>query len=269
MSAEMEMSPWRRAWLYVVVAIILAFLIVPILIVIPMSFSGTDYLQFPPATWSLRWYRTFFGSLEWREATIMSLKAAVLTTLVATPVGLLAAYSLATSTSPAMKLIRSLILVPAVVPVILVAIGLYYAYAQLGLVGSLTGLVLAHALIAVPYVTITLMARFQRFDFTQEMVARSLGASRPRAFWMVTLPQIRPALVASALFAFITSFDEVVIALLLTGGEHSTLTRRMFSSLRDEIDPTIAAISTLLIVLSAFILTAAQMLPTKGEGTTR
>lgn len=241
---------WRRFWLYAFATAVLLFLIAPILIVIPMSFSPSEFLQFPPSGLSLRWYQEFFSSGEWIKAAWRSLQAAVLTALVSVPLGLAAAYGIHNSRSRYAQAIRGALMTPMIAPVIVVAIGIYYLYASMGLVNSLLGLVLAHSVLSVPFVLLTSLAGLERFDSSQEMVARTLGATRFTAFRTVTLPQIKPFVLASALFAFVTSFDEVVIALFISRGSSSTLPRKMFTSLRDELNPTISAISTLLIVLS-------------------
>ena len=250
----------RRLWLYGYTALVLCFLVFPIVLVIPMSFTGGDFLEFPPSSWSLRWYRAYLTSDEWWEATIVSARAAVLTSLVAPPIGVLAAYALRVSRSPRSDLVRVTVLTPLIVPVIFIAIGVFFLYAKLKLLNTTLGLVLAHTVLAVPFVMLTVGARLERFDLAQEMVARSLGASRPVAFLQVTLPQIRTSVLVGALFAFITSFDEVVIGLFISNGPYQTLTKRMFASLRDQIDPTVAAISSLLIVLSIVVLGIAQLI---------
>ena len=247
-----------RLWLYAIAALVLAFLIVPTLIVVPMSFSGSQYLEFPPREWSLRWYRNYFASAAWMQATATSFKAAFLTALVATPLGTLAAYGLAASRFRAARLVHVLLITPMIVPVILIAIAVFYVYVKAKLNNSLVGLVLAHSMLAVPLVMIIVTSALKSFDVNQEMVARSLGASRPWAFLTVTLPQIRISVVSGALLAFITSLDEVVISLFIAGGDKATLTKRMFNALRDEIDPTIASISTLLIALSVLLLGLSQ-----------
>jgi putative spermidine/putrescine transport system permease protein len=149
-------------------------------------------------------------------------------------------------------------LTPIIVPVILVAIGVFYAYVKLKLVNSLAGIVLAHSMLAIPLVIMIVTASLKSYDMNQEMVARSLGASRARAFVGVTLPQIRFGVVSAALLSFLTSFDEVILALFIAGGSNSTLTRNMFNALRDQIDPTIAAISTLMIVVTSVLLALSQ-----------
>lgn len=255
----LPISHWQRLWLYTVGALVLLFLIVPSLIIVPMSFSGSTLLQFPPESWSLRWYEAYFQSVEWRDATIVSLKAAVLTTIVATPIGVAAAYALNSGALRLAGFINAVLTASLIIPVILIGIGTFFLYARIGLNNTLTGLVLAHTVQALPLVGLTVLSGFRSYDMNQERVARSLGAGRLAAFWQVTVPQIRFSIVSGALFAFITSFDEVVVSLFISGGETTTLTRRMFSALRDQIDPTIAAISTCLIVLSVVLLSAAQL----------
>jgi len=248
-----------RLWLYVLAALVLAFLAVPTLIVVPMSFSDAQYLEFPPREWSLRWYRNYFASTSWMQATATSFKAAALTALVATPLGTLAAYGLWASRFRLARAIHVLLLAPMIVPVILVGIAVFYVYVKVKLNNSLTGLVLAHSMLAVPLVLIVVTSALSQFDRNQEMVARSLGASRPRAFVMVTLPQIRFAVVSGALLSFLTSFDEVILAIFVSGGANSTLTRNMFMALRDQIDPTIAAISTMMIVVTSVLFGLSQL----------
>lgn len=247
---ESHITHAQRWWLYALSGATIAFLVLPSLIVIPMSFSGSSSLAFPPPSWSLRWYEAYFGSQQWLLATRTSVIVAVLTALVATPVGTAAAYSLHAGSFAFKKAIYGVLIASLTVPVILIAIGAYFAFAQVGLVNTKTGLVLADSLLAVPFVLVTVSAGLKGYDMNQEQAARSLGASRFRAFMSVTLPQIRSSVVAGAFFAFIVAFDEVVIASFLSGGEGATLTNLMFASLRNEIDPTIAAISTMLIVLT-------------------
>lgn len=254
-----------RLWLYALAGLVLVFLVVPCLIVVPMSFSDSQYLEFPPRVWSLRWYDAYFSSPEWRAATVVSLKVAVLTTVFATGLGTLAAYGLHAARGVFGGLVRGVLMLPVLVPLILVAVGAFFVYARLGLNNTLTGLVLAHTVLAIPFVIIAVGNGLRTFDMNQERVARSLGASRPRAFFSVTLPQIRIAVLSGMLFAFITSFDEVVVALFISSGTSSTLTKRMFANIRDQVDPTVAAISSLLVALSILVLIAAQILQARGR----
>lgn len=259
-------SSYGGVWLAVFSSLVLFFLTLPTLIVIPMSFSDSAYLEFPPQRFSLRWYEVYFGSTAWMDATRTSLLAAVLTTLVATPLGTLAAYGLHCSSPRVRSAAQVLIILPIVVPLILVAVGVFHIYAKLGLNYTLTGVVIAHVALALPFVIITVMSGLKSFDLNQELAARSLGASRSYALLTVTLPQIRFSIQIGAFLAFITSLDEVVIAMLVSGGENATITRRMFNSLRDQLDPTIASISTCLIAISVFALLSVQLIGRRREG---
>jgi putative spermidine/putrescine transport system permease protein len=258
----------RRIWLIIVAGLVLGFLVLPVLIVIPISFSASSLLEFPPQSYSLRWYQAFFGSVEWRDAAWMSIRVAVLTTLSATPLGVAAAYGLHLTESRFTNALRLMVLAPLLVPTILTAVGIFYVYALLGLNNTLLGIVSAHTMLALPFVVVSVGAGLRSYDMAQERVARSLGAPWLRAFWSITLPQIKFPVASGALLAFITSFDEVIVSFFISGGEMSTLPRRMFNALRDQIEPTIAAISTMLVVLSVVTVLALEFFrvrrPTDG-----
>ena len=207
-ASETQITHKGRLWLYLFSAFAMIFLLAPSVIVVPMSFSESQYLEFPPRTWSTRWYEHYFNSPEWMQATATSFKVAILTMLVATPLGTIAAYGLFVSNLRFAKLVFVILVTPIMVPVILVAIGAFYVYVKLGLVNSILGLVLAHSILAIPLVLVVVSSALKSYDMNQEMVARSLGASRPRAFLVITLPQIRFSVVTSALLSFLTSFDE-------------------------------------------------------------
>jgi len=258
-SSDTQITHGRRLWLYVVGGLVMLFLVIPSLIVIPMSFSDSQYLSFPPQAWSLRWYENYFGSLEWMQATWTSLKAGTLTMLVATPLGTLAAYGLHVSRTRWGALAMLVLAMPIMMPLILIGIGVFNVYVHLGLLNTLTGVVIAHSMLALPLVVLVVASGLKSYDMNQELAACSLGASRPRAFLLVTLPQIRFSVVTGALLAFLTSFDEVIVALFVSGGQNSTLTRNMFLALRDQIDPTIAAISTVMIVVTTLLLAVSQL----------
>lgn len=257
-ATETQITHGQRLWLYILSGIIMILLVLPTLIVVPMSFSDSQYLEFPPETWSTRWYEFYFGSDEWMQATKTSLKAAFLTMLVATPVGVLAAYGLHASNVSYVRAAFVLMLTPMMVPLVLVAIGAFYAYVQLKLLYTITGLVLAHTVLALPLVVIVTGSALKSYDMAQENAARSLGAPRWKAFLTVTLPQIKFGVITSALLSFLTSFDEVVVAMFISGGDNPTLTRNMFNALRDQIDPTIASISTIMILVTTFMMVLAQ-----------
>lgn len=258
-ASDTQITHGRRLWLYAVGGLVMLFLVIPSLIVIPMSFSDSQYLRFPPQAWSLRWYENYFGSLEWMQATWTSLKAGVLTMLVATPLGTLAAYGLHVSRTRLGGLAMLVLAMPIMMPLILIGIGVFNVYVHFGLLNTLPGVVIAHSMLALPLVVLVVASGLKSYDMNQELAACSLGASRPRAFLLVTLPQIRFSMVTGALLAFLTSFDEVIVALFVSGGQNSTLTRNMFLALRDQIDPTIAAISTVMIVVTSLLLLVAQL----------
>lgn len=266
-ASDTQITHRQRLWLYGFAAIVMVLLVTPTLIVIPMSFSQSQYLEFPPETWSIRWYKHYFASPEWMTATVTSLKAAFLTMVVATPVGVLAAYGLHASNVRFVRVAFVLLITPMMVPVVLIAIGAFYAYVKLNILYTITGLVLAHTILALPLVLIVTGSALKSYDMNQEMAARSLGAPRWKAFITVTLPQIRFAVVTSALLSFLTSFDEVVIAMFISGGDNPTLTRNMFNALRDQIDPTIASISTIMILLTSALMALAQIFGRKNPGT--
>jgi putative spermidine/putrescine transport system permease protein len=244
-----KLSP-RRVIFALFCALVLLYLILPILIIAPMSFSSARFLTFPPPSWSLRWYREYVENPAWMQATLVTLTVALLTVAIATPLGLAAAYAISQSKLRIMRLVHGALLLPLVVPIIITAVGIFFVYAKIGLIATMTGLVLANVMLGLPYVVISVVAGLQSFDMTQEMVARSLGMNRLRSFFAVTLPQIRSSVIAGAIFAFISAMDETIVAIFISGGQYQPLTKRMFTALRDEIDPTIAAISTLMTATS-------------------
>lgn len=264
-ASDTQVSHGSRFWLYVLAAIIMLLLVIPTFIVIPMSFSDSQYLEFPPSNWSVRWYEEYFGSKKWMRATVTSVQVGFLTMLVATPLGTMAAYALFVSGHRATKAIFTLLITPMIIPVILIAIGAFYAYGRVGMNNSITGLVLAHTAMAAPLVLIVITAALRSYDLNQENVARSLGATRLKAFFLITLPQIKFSVVTAALLSFLTSFDEVIIAIFVSGGVNATLTKHMFSALRDFIDPTIAAISTIMVLVSSVLLLLVQFIGSRSK----
>jgi putative spermidine/putrescine transport system permease protein len=260
----MKTSLLPRLAFGLVVGLVLIYLMLPVLIIVPMSFSSTRFLTFPPPSLSLRWYQEYFGNPNWMQGTRMSLMLGVLTVLIATPLGTAAAYAISNAQNRLMRSLHMVLMLPLIVPIIIVAIGIFFVYARIGLVHTLTGLVLANVMLALPYVITSVIAGLQSFDKTQEMVAHSLGMNRLRAFLAVTLPQIKASVFAGAVFAFISAIDETIIALFVSGGQYQTLTKRMFTALRDEIDQTIASISTLLTAAS-FLLVLLAMSGQKKE----
>jgi len=249
----------------IVAALVLLYLVFPILVVIPLSFSAGTYLSFPPPGFSLRWYANFFGRMDWLDAASLSLWVGAAVMLLATALGAPAALALVRSDFRGKNFLTGFIISPLIAPVIIVAIGIYFFYARLGLVGNPVALVIAHTALAVPFVVINVSATLQGFDERLEQAAMNLGATPWRTFWQVTFPIIRPGVLAGALFAFISSFDELVVALFVSGTSAVTLPRKMWESIRFEIDPTIAAVSTMLIVLTGALFLSAELLRRRSE----
>ena len=259
-ATDTQIPHFHRLWLYAFAAAALAFLVLPTLLIVPMSFTASAFLEFPPHVWSLRWYRAYLESQEWRQATVISLQVATLTMVFATPVGLAAAYGTLTCHVRAARAVAAIVTLPMIMPAVLIGIGLYLVYVPLGLNNSLTGLVLAHTSLTIPYVYVITLARLKVYEFRQELAAQSLGCTRLQAFLRVTLPQVRTSVIAAALLAFIFSFDEGVVAYFIATGSESTLPRRMFLALQFGVDPTIAAISSCLILLTTGVAVASYVL---------
>lgn len=246
--------------LRLVSGLVLCFLVLPIAVVIPLSFSSAEYLSFPPPGFSLRWYAHFFADPEWTDALWLSVWVGLVVMFLSVLLGTPAAFALVRGRIRGARLINGFILTPVIVPGIIVAVGVYFFYARIGLVGSPLGLVLAHTCLAVPFVVINVSATLYGFDERLEHAAMSLGASPWVTFRTITLPLIRPGILAGAVFAFITSFDELLVALFVSGSSAVTLPRRMWQQVRFNIEPTIAAVSTLLIVFTTLLLLSAELL---------
>jgi putative spermidine/putrescine transport system permease protein len=251
--------------LAVVAGLVLLFLVFPIFIVVPLSFSSAAYLQFPPPGFSLQWYENYFGRVDWISSTLLSLRIGALTAVIATVLGTAASLGLVRGRYPGKDLINSFLISPLIVPTIIVAIGIYFFYARVQLIGSPLALAIAHTALALPFVVVNVTAALHGFDERLEYAAMNLGANRWQTFRRITLPIIRPGVLAGALFAFITSFDELIVALFVSGTGAVTLPRRMWESLRLEIDPTIAAVSSILIAASTIVFVTAELLRQRGE----
>lgn len=250
----------RSAALGTLAGLILLFLVLPIVIVFPLSLSSGSYLSFPPPGFSLRWYAAFFDSRSWTGAALVSVQVAVPVTALSVLLGTPAALGLARGGFAGRRAVNALVLSPLIVPGIIVAIGTYFAYAQYGLVGHPIALVLGHTCLAAPFVVVNVASALKGVDKRLEQAALSLGASPLATFRQVTLPLIAPGIMAGAVFAFITSFDELLIALFLSGTGAVTLPRRMFDEIRYDIDPTIAAVSSLLILTTTGLMITAELL---------
>jgi putative spermidine/putrescine transport system permease protein len=249
----------RRA-LFAYCALVLVFLVAPIAAVIPLSFSADTILTYPIPGLSLRWYQDFFTSRHWLPALSNSLVVATATTLIATPLGTLAALGLVRIPFRRRPLLVSLLISPMIVPGIITAIGMYFVYAPLGLTNGYLGLILAHTTLATPFVVIVVLAALEGFDPDLARAGASLGASPFTVFVRVVLPWILPGVVAGAVFAFATSFDEIVTAIFLAGPAERTLPLQMFDGLRERISPTITAAATFLIAVSMLLLTTVELL---------
>jgi ABC-type spermidine/putrescine transport system permease subunit I len=228
--------------------LVLAFLLVPILIVIPISLTGADYIEFPPSSLSLRWYQTFFSDPQWVGATLRSLRVGIAAALLATLLGGMAAIALGRGRIPAAATVSGLLLAPMILPRMVIAIAVFRIYAQFGLVGTELGLVVAHTVLAIPVAMITIAAVLQNFDVRLEHAAMTLGATRLGAFRRVTLPTLKTGFLSAALFAFVVSFDELIIAIFIAGGTGQTLPRKMWDEIYLQVTPTLAAVSTLILL---------------------
>jgi len=244
-------------WTYCVLTLV--FLCAPILIVVVVSFNASEFIEFPPRAWSLRWYQNYFGARQWVEPTLLSLRIAFVTMVLSTVLGTAAAIGLTRGRFRGRRTLEFFFVSPMVMPTIVLAIGLYLLFARFKLVGQPLALYLAHTVVAAPLVIVIVSAALKTTDSAIELAARSLGAGYFRALWHVTLPAILPSVVSGAAFAFLLSFDEVVLAIFLGGPSTTTLPKRMWESVRYEIDPTLTAISTLLVIIPIVILTGVEI----------
>ena len=239
------------------------FLVLPIVIVIPMSFGTTDFPVFPPPQYGLRWYASFFDDAKWLDALWSSLRVGATVTVLATLLGTAAALGVHKMASARKGWLDALFVVPMSVPAIITAVSLYYLLAPLGWVANSLAIVIGHTVLATPYVYITVRAALRSFDPSLELAALSLGASWPAMFRLVMLPALLPSLVGGAVFAFVTSFDDVVMALFLTTIRNRTLPKLMYEGLAHDFDPTVISASCVLIAATALILMANQLLGKK------
>ncbi len=253
-----------RTALRLYTVLVLAFLVVPLLVVVPLSFSAGDVLTLPVPALSMRWYADFFTSGRWLASTRNSLVVGTATAVLATGVGTLAALGLFLGRFSA-RLPLAVLSVPLVVPAVIAGVSMYFAFALVGLTNSFAGLILAHTVLALPLVVVTVLAALQGFDRALLRAASSLGAPFAVVLWRVVLPLIAPAVGAGALFAFVTSFDEVIVALFIAGPEQFTLPRQMLAGLREFLNPTICAAAVLLSAVSLLLLALHQVLLGRGR----
>ncbi len=244
----------KNAIFYCFCALVLFFMILPNFVVAPISFSDATYLEFPPKKMSLRWYHDYFDRKEWVSATITSFEVGVLVTIISVTLGSLAAYGLVRGRFPGKSFLNSLIISPMVAPILVTAVSLFIFFSKLGLNGTLAGFVIAHTIVATPFVVVLMNAVLRGVNIELEQAAMSLGANRLTALRRVVLPMALPGMISSGLFAFLISFDELIIAIFISSPLISTLPKKLWDGIRTEITPTIAAISTLLITMSIIVL---------------
>ena len=248
------------------IATMCVWLIAPIVIVVILAFGGDGYLRFPPHSASLQWFARFFGDPQWQRALVSSLIIGMIACAVSTTVGFFAAYAFLRAEFPAKKLLLSLLLTPVIVPSIITAIAMYYLAGKLGLIGSYLWLGLCHAVIAMPIVLLILLSALHAVDPNLERAALGLGGSRLHVFRRIVLPIALPGVLSAALFAFLASFDELLIALFLSGVHAQTLPVRIWNTLNLQVEPTIAAVSAFLIGVTTLILAAEAVLrPRLGQ----
>ena len=240
--------------------LVLLFLLLPILAIIPLSFSSSSFLAYPMPGWSLQWYENLFTSDAWSRATRNSFIVAPLATVLATILGTMAAVGLARVNFWGKGLLMSLLIAPMVVPIVVVGVSTYLFFAKIGLNDTYLGLILVHAALGAPFVLTTVLATLQSFNENLIRASLSLGAGHLTTFFRVTLPIIAPGVISGALFAFATSFDEVVVTLFIAGPDQVTLPRQMFTGIRENINPTIAAVATLLIIFTTSLMLVLEWL---------
>jgi putative spermidine/putrescine transport system permease protein len=241
-----------RLLIWVLVIFVLLFLAQPLFIVFPISFSSSSYLEFPPRNLSFKWYQDYFSSHVWLSATLLSLKVALMTMLLTTVIGTLAAFGFARTRLKGKGLLFLLTLSPMLIPTIVISVAVYSLFAKTYLIENIWGLVIGHSLLASPFVLINVFASLQGFDINLERASAILGATKLRTFYHITFPLIRPGILTGALFAFLISFEELVVSMWVSGSRY-TLPVKMWMDVRLEINPTLAAVSSLLIVLSIII----------------
>ncbi len=295
MALPIYASPLERIWYWtyrVICALIFIFLIAPILVIIPLSFNAEPYFTFTqkmlsldPEGYSLRWYdrlltfgmqnpdaprdAAWWGDVWRNSAWVKAAKNSVIigffSTILATVLGTIAALGLSRAEMPFRKPIMAILISPMIVPIIITATGLFFFYSATGLAGSYVGIILAHATLGIPFVIITVTATLMGFDRSLLRAAANLGAGPVRSFFKVQLPLIMPGVISGALFAFVTSFDEVVVVLFVAGHDQQTIPRQMWNGIREQISPSILAVATILVVLSIALLTAVELLRRRSE----
>ncbi len=257
----------RRLGLHAFAWLIGLLLIAPTLLIVPMSFTSGGILRFPPPGFGTRWYANFFQSQLWTSGAITSIKVGGAAAALATTLGTLMALGLVRGRYPGRPIVMGVVLSPLIVPVVVIAIGMYFVYTDWRLAGTLWGLILAHTTLAIPFVVVNVGVSLRTFDRTLELAAQNLGAGPVRTFFRITLPIISPSIVAGALFAFIASWDEVVVSIFLSSPLVRTLPVVMWGQVRSSIDPTIAAVATMLTAVTVVILSLVMLAERRSRAT--
>jgi putative spermidine/putrescine transport system permease protein len=251
---------------------VLAFLILPILVIMPLSFNAEPYFTFTeammnldPEAYSLRWYEDIIHNKQWLHSAKNSLIIALFATIIATTLGTVAALGLSQSHMPYRGIVMGVLISPMIVPVIISAAGMFFFYSKIGLAQTFLGLILAHAVLGTPFVVITVTATLSGFDHSLTRAAANLGANPTTTFFKVIMPLVTPGMISGGLFAFITSFDEVVVVFFLAGFEQRTIPRQMWAGIREQISPTILAVATLLVLFSVILIFTIEVLRRRSE----
>ncbi len=268
-------GPLERTWYYhyrVICGAIFLFLILPIIIIVPLSFNAVPFFTFTPemlaldpAGYSTKWYEDFFTNVNWQGAVKNSFIIAFFSTILATTLGTVAALGLSRRDMPYKTAVMAVLISPMIVPLIISAAGMYFFYSKVGLASTHLGVILAHTALGTPFVVITVTATLVGFDHSLTRASAMLGASPTRTFFKVIVPLILPGVISGGLFAFITSFDEVVVVLFVASFEQRTIPWQMFSGIRENISPTILAVATLLVLVSVLLLTTLELLRRRNE----
>ena len=268
-------TPLEKAWFYgfrVICGLIFFFLIAPIIVMVPLSFNQqpyftytTEMLTLNPDGYSLRWYENLFTSDSWLRSIRNSFVIGIASTVLATFLGTLAALGLSRPHMPFKAAIMGILISPMIVPLIISAAGMFFFYSSVNLAGTFPGVILAHTALGTPFVVITVTATLVGFDHSLTRAAANLGATPTRTLFKFTMPLILPGVISGALFAFITSFDEIVIVLFVAGVEQRTIPREMWSGIREQISPTILAVASILVLISIALLTTVELLRRRSE----
>ncbi|WP_244808712.1 ABC transporter permease [Caballeronia zhejiangensis] len=251
-----------------VAGLTIVFLLMPLVVVIPISFGASSLMTFPPHNYSLRWYRLLVEDSRWLSATVTSLQLGITVAFISTVLATMTAIGMFRYRGPAKAVLQALVMSPLVVPVIIIGVALFYLFSLLGMTGTLSALICAHTLLTFPYGVVVINAALERFDTRLEQAAMSMGANPVRTLWRVTLPAIRPSIVVAALFAFLISFDEVVMAVLLSSPMTLTIPKQMWNGIRFDLTPVIAAVSTVLLGFSSALVAIAEAVRRRSQGNT-